>query len=190
MASGDAVAFAVKNVAYRVTFPILDADGDLVTGAGSLDSEVDKDAAGFADCTNEATEIATSSGMYYLDLTSGEMNADTVSIIVKSATGKTTPIVIYTIAAVGLPADVKGWLAAAAPALVGGRLDASVGAMASAVLTATAMAADAIGASEFSQAAADKVWATAARILTASTNFNDPDAAARSEEHTSELQSR
>lgn len=95
MASTDATPFPMKNVAYRVTFPILDADGDLVTGATSPDSEVSKDGGAFADCTNEATEIATSSGMYYLDLTSTEMNADTVAIIVKSGNGKTTPIVLY-----------------------------------------------------------------------------------------------
>lgn len=95
MASGDATAFPVKNQAYRVTFPILDADGDLVTGATSPDSEVSKDGGTFADCTNEATEIATNSGVYYLDLTSTEMNADTVAIIVKSGTGKTTTIVLY-----------------------------------------------------------------------------------------------
>lgn len=97
MAATDATLFPVKGQAYRVTFPILDADGDLVTGASSLDSEVSKDGATFADCTNEATEIATNSGMYYLDLTAAEMAADTVAIIVKTATSgaKTTPIVLY-----------------------------------------------------------------------------------------------
>lgn len=95
MASTDARPVPQKNVAYRVTFPILDADGDLVTGATSPDSEISKDGGTFADCTNEATEIATASGMYFLDLTSTEMNADTVAIIVKSGSGKTTPIVLY-----------------------------------------------------------------------------------------------
>lgn len=97
MASTDARPIPRKNVAYRVTFPILDADGDLVTGASSPDSEVSKDGGTFTDCTNEATEIATSSGMYYLDLTSTEMNADCVAIIVKTATSgaKTVPIVLY-----------------------------------------------------------------------------------------------
>jgi hypothetical protein len=98
MASTDAKAIPVKNTALRITFPILDADGDLVTGASSLDSEVSKDGGTFADCTNEATEIATASGMYYLDLTSGEMNGDTIAVIVKSGSGKTTPIVLYTAA--------------------------------------------------------------------------------------------
>jgi hypothetical protein len=97
MAASDARPVPQKNVAYRVTFPILDADGDLVTGAAGLDSEVSKDGDTFADCTNEATEIATNSGMYFLDLTSTEMNADTVAIIVKTSTSgaKTTAIVLY-----------------------------------------------------------------------------------------------
>lgn len=97
MASTDALPIPLKNTAYRVSFPIFDADGDLVTGATGLDSEVSKDGGTFADCTNEATEIATSSGMYYLDLTSTEMNADTVIIIVKTTTSgaKTTPIILY-----------------------------------------------------------------------------------------------
>lgn len=93
MASGDAKIFPLKNVAYRATFPLYDATGALVTGATSLDSEVSKDAGTFADCTNEATEIATASGIYYLDLTSTEMNADTVAVIVKSGTAKTQVLV-------------------------------------------------------------------------------------------------
>jgi hypothetical protein len=97
MASTDARGIPQKNVAYRVTFPIYDADGDLVTGAASLDSEISKDGGTFTDCTNEATEIASSSGIYYLDLSNTEMNADTVAIIVKTSTSgaKTTVLIMY-----------------------------------------------------------------------------------------------
>lgn len=97
MAASDATPFPRKGVAYRVTFPIYDADGDLVAGAAGLDSEISKDGGTFADCTNEATQIATSSGIYYLDLTATEMNADCVAIIVKTTTSgaKTTVIVLY-----------------------------------------------------------------------------------------------
>lgn len=97
MAATDATAIPIKNQAYRITFPIYDNDGDLVTAAAALDSEVSKDGGTFADCTNEATEIATSSGVYYLDLTATEMNADTVAIIVKTTTtdAKTTVLVLY-----------------------------------------------------------------------------------------------
>ena len=97
MATSDARPVPKKNVAFRVIFPILDADGDLVTAATGLDSEVSKDQGTFVDCANEAIEIATASGMYYLDLTATEMNADCVTIIVKTSTSgaKTTPIVMY-----------------------------------------------------------------------------------------------
>lgn len=109
MASTDAIPVPKKNTAFRVIFPIFDADGDLVTGATGLDSEVSKDQGTFADCTNEATEIATASGMYYLDLTSTEMNADCVAVIVKttSSGAKTTPIVLYPQEAGDIPVDVQ-----------------------------------------------------------------------------------
>lgn len=94
MASGDALPVPRKNTAYRVTFGIFKSDGTLITAAAGLDSEVSKDAGTFADCTNEATEIATSSGVYYLDLTSTEMNADTVCVLVKSSTTGAVPVVL------------------------------------------------------------------------------------------------
>ena len=108
MAAGDARWNPLKATAYRVTFPILDADGDLVTGATGLDSEVSKDGGTFTDCTNEATEIATNSGMYYLDLTSTEMDADTVAVIVKTSSSgaKTTAMVMYPIETADLPVNV------------------------------------------------------------------------------------
>jgi hypothetical protein len=97
MAASDAHPIPIKNKAFRVYFPILDADGDLVTGATGLDSERSIDGATFADCTNEATEVATASGMYYLDLTSAEMNADCTCVIVKttSSGAKTTVLTFY-----------------------------------------------------------------------------------------------
>jgi hypothetical protein len=96
-AAGDAHEYPIYGAHFRVVFPILDADGDLITGATGLDSERSIDCATFADCTNEATEIATSSGMYYLDLTGAEMTGSIITVIVKttSAGGKTTPITLY-----------------------------------------------------------------------------------------------
>ena len=96
MASTDARPVPRKNTAFRAYFPILDADGDPVTGATALDSEASIDGASFADCTNEATEIGTS-GIYYLDLTASEMNGDAVVVRVQtSSTGaKTTVLVFY-----------------------------------------------------------------------------------------------
>jgi hypothetical protein len=111
MAATDASPIPFKGQAYRVTFPILDADGDLVTAATGLDSEISKDGATYVDCTNEATEIATGSGMYFLDLTSTEMNADTVAVIVKttSSGAKTTPLILYPNKAGGLAVNVTAW---------------------------------------------------------------------------------
>lgn len=64
-------------------------------------------------------------------------------------------------------ADVQLWLGALVNALIAGRVDTSVGAMAADVVTAAAIATDAIGAAEFAQGAADKVWSSATRTLTA-----------------------
>lgn len=94
MASTDAKPIPIKNSAFRVTFGIFKSDGTLITSATALDSEVSKDGAAFADCTNEATEI--SQGIYYLDLTSTEMNADTVAVVVKtSSTGAVYPVFVF-----------------------------------------------------------------------------------------------
>lgn len=242
MASTDAKATPLWGVAHRAIFPILDADGDLVTGATGLDSEVSKDQGTFADCTNEATEIATSSGMYYLDLTATEMEADCVSVIVKTSSvgAKTTTLVLYTdpgtrtrkaqagangtvtldssasatddfyndqlvrivggtgagqarlisdyvgstkVASVvpnwatnpdstsifqvlpGGRVDVGQWVDSAPNTLVSGRIDSSVGAMASDVLTAAAIATGAIDADAIADNAID-AGAIAANAIT------------------------
>lgn len=155
MASTDAKPVPQKNVAFRVTFPILDADGDLVTGAAGLDSEVSKDGGTFADATSEATEIATSSGVYYLDLTQTEMNADTVAVIVKTSTvgAKTTTIVMYPEEAGDVRVNVTQFggtnLTAAA-----GIPEVKVASLAANSITSSVIAADAIGAS---QIAADAI---------------------------------
>lgn len=110
MASTDASPWPVKNQAFRATFDLRLNTGALNTGAAGLDSEVSKDAATFADCTNEATEIATSSGHYYLDLTSTEMNADTVCVQVKSSTTNavTQTLVLYPVS-ITEPSSAPSW---------------------------------------------------------------------------------
>jgi hypothetical protein len=97
MAASDAKLFALKNTAFRVTFPIYDNTGALVTGAAGLDSEVSIDGDDYVDCTNEAVEIGPSSGTYRLDLTAGEMNGDTIAVLVKTSTtdAKTTVLIFY-----------------------------------------------------------------------------------------------
>jgi len=82
---GDAHLFAFYGARLRIAFPIYDADGDLVTGAATLDSEISKDFGTPIDCANEAIEISTS-GLYYLDLTGTEMEAKFVSGVTKTST--------------------------------------------------------------------------------------------------------
>ncbi len=125
MAASDAIPVPRKNQAFRVYLTILDADGDPVTGATGLDSEVSKDAGAFADCTNEATEIAQ--GMYYLDLTASEMNADAVVVIVKTSTSgaKTTPIFLYPEEAGDVRANLVQWNRTTPNNLISGRVDAN-----------------------------------------------------------------
>lgn len=96
-ATTDASPRPLYGVAFRAYFPIFDNTGSLVTGAAGLDCEISKDGGTFADCTNEATEVATSSGMYYVDFTAAEMTARAVMIIQKTSTtnAKTTPMIFY-----------------------------------------------------------------------------------------------
>lgn len=94
MAATDARPIPLKNTAFRVYFGIYKNDGTLITGATGLDSEVSKDGAAFADCGSEATEI--SQGVYYLDLTNTEMDADCVVVVVKTtSTGAVTPVLTF-----------------------------------------------------------------------------------------------
>ena len=125
MAASDAKPIPKKGVAHRITFPIYSTTGALITGATALDSEVSKDGGTFADCTGEAGEIATASGVYALDLTATEMTADTVAVIVKtsSANAIIPVIVLY-------PEET-------------GDIRVSVTEMATDVITSTALAANA-----------------------------------------------
>ena len=93
----NALPYPIYGAPYTIVYPMLDADGDLVTGATTPDAEISKNGDTFADCTNESTEIATSSGVYYLTLTGTELTCDMASIIAKSATAgmKTTVATLY-----------------------------------------------------------------------------------------------
>jgi len=181
MASSDARPFPLKNTAYRVVFPILDNTGSLVSGAAGLDSEVSKDQATFADCTNEATEIATSSGIYYLDLTSTEMDADCVAVIVKTSTtdAKTTTLIFYPAESTDIPVNVTGWngTAVATPDTAGypkvtikdgtgtGEIDLTSGGVLVSAIAANAVNASALATDAVAEIA-DGVWdeATAGHV--------------------------
>jgi hypothetical protein len=112
VAASDAADQPIKGKAYRITFPVFDADGDLVTTGTGLTTaaEVSKDGGTFAACTNDPAEIATTSGFYYLDLTSTEMTADTVAVkvILGNAGSKPTALVLYPLD-LSEPAAVPGY---------------------------------------------------------------------------------
>jgi hypothetical protein len=93
-ARNNALPYPVYGLAWTVGFPLLDADGDPVSPS-SPDSEVSKNFDTYADCTNEATEVATSSGTCYLTLTAAEMTADVVMVRIQSTGAKTTILTLY-----------------------------------------------------------------------------------------------
>ena len=162
-----------KNAAFTWTFFIRDADGDLVSGAAALDVESSGDGAAFADVAG--AEVDEGEGNYSCPISAAEMNFDRVSLICKTGTAgaKTAAQVVYTatrqLLDLSFPAssgrstqvetdgmvhaDVKEHLGVAPNALLSGRYDASIGAMAAAVLTAAAIATDAITAAKIAAGA-------------------------------------
>jgi len=82
MAASDAMPLPKKNVGYRHYFALRDNAGALVTTWAGQDSNLSKDGANYVAATNEAVEIQTS-GTGYIDLTSGEMNYDHVTLKVE-----------------------------------------------------------------------------------------------------------
>lgn len=93
----NALPYPIYGAPFTIVFPILDADGDPVSGASGLDSEVSLNGDTFADVTtNEATEIG-SSGIYYLTVLAAQMTADIVAVRVQTSTSgaKTTILTLY-----------------------------------------------------------------------------------------------
>ncbi len=92
-----------KNVATVIMFPLFDSTTTtaLQSNATALDSEFDQfsdsgdNPDGFADCTNEATEVGAT-GQYYLILTQGEMNDDYITVQIKASDAITQTILIRT----------------------------------------------------------------------------------------------
>lgn len=103
----NALPYPVYGVPYGIVFPLLDADGDPISPS-SQDSEVSLNGDTFADCTNEAVEIASSSGSCYLLLTAAEMTADVVTVQIKSTGAKTTVLTLYPRKLVQLRAGTVG----------------------------------------------------------------------------------
>jgi len=92
-----------KNVATKILVPIVDADGDIVTGAAGLDTELTywddgTSAVNWTDLTAEATELQES-GWYELGIAQGEMNHDYIALRVQTSTSgaKTQHVLVRTI---------------------------------------------------------------------------------------------
>ena len=93
----NALPYPVYGAPFGLVVPIFNDTGALVPSAAGLDTELSKNGDTYTDATNEAAQIATNSGMYYLLLTATEMTADVVAGLVKTSTAKakTTPFVLY-----------------------------------------------------------------------------------------------
>ena len=102
MAATDAQPFPIKNKALRLTFPVFTAAGALVT-SGTMAVTISKDAGTFgnpnAGATN-ATQIATTSGVWYVDLGATDLNCDTLAVKISDGTNPPTVLVIYPVAIV------------------------------------------------------------------------------------------
>jgi parallel beta-helix repeat protein len=105
MASTDASLTPTKGKAFRAYMAILDSSGALVTGTLSgMDTEISQDGAAFGDATNEFTQIGTTWGIGYIELTADEMDNDAICGVVQTTQGADMPFVIYP----GKPFDVPG----------------------------------------------------------------------------------
>jgi len=94
MAASDAQPMPVRNRAYRETFPMFTSAGALVT-TGTMTVTISKDAGTFGNPSagaTTATQIATSSGVWYVDLSSTDMNCET--LVIKCTDGTNPPTII------------------------------------------------------------------------------------------------
>jgi hypothetical protein len=79
MAVGDALRIPIRGAAYRLHSALYTTAGALLTGLTGLTSLITKDD-GSATPGGTPIEIASNSGMIYLDLTATEMTADVVGV--------------------------------------------------------------------------------------------------------------
>lgn len=176
------------NEILTIGYPIYDNDGDPVTAAAGLDSEISQAGGAFADATNEAIEIAGGRGVYELVLTAAEMNNTRLYVITISSTvdSKDAVNVLYTqtraVDDLAFPTVAGRSIDVLATGEVGIDLDNAAGALGTAqfdaafftaalfaadAITASVIEANAIGASELAtdaigsaQIAADAIGAS------------------------------
>lgn len=118
-----------KNAAFLLVFPLLDSTTGLLKASATVTAQTRSlDGAAFGACTNAVAEI--SGGYYSLQLTDAEMNAQVVAVKVVATGALAMTATITT-------DDVQARLPAA---LVGGRMDSSVGAVVNGAIEAAAFA--------------------------------------------------
>lgn len=91
MAASDANVFPPKNTAYRIPLSFRKNDGTLITGWTGAASVVATDASSGAGGT--PTEIG-STGLGYLDLTSGQMNGELIQVLATVTNTDALPAIV------------------------------------------------------------------------------------------------
>ena len=84
--------FPIKGCRYTIPMLYLDADGD-PTDPTTPDTEISKDGAAFADCTEEVSTITGSNGAGYITLTGDELNCSLAIVAAKVASGPKATLV-------------------------------------------------------------------------------------------------
>lgn len=149
-----------RAVAYQISFPMYDSTTGLLKSGLSPTATVSKDGGNYAAVSDAPVEIQTS-GTYEFTLTGTEMTAGLVTVKV-TATGALS--VTITLTTDSVQADTDDIQTRLPAALVSGRMDTSVGAMAANVLTATAINADAITAAKVADGTIDAATFAAGAI--------------------------
>jgi hypothetical protein len=92
MASSDAKPIPLRNTAHRIYFGYHKNDGSLITSLSSGATRVIKDGTDGA-ASGTTTQVGTT-GVYYLDLTAGEMDTDCTVVKFSDATSGAIPVII------------------------------------------------------------------------------------------------
>lgn len=100
MAASDASTFPVKGQAFRLSAALFDNTGALIAvmgGLAGLAAKVSIDGGTLTNSTNAATEAPSVSGLVYLDLTTSEMNGNTVTVVFTctNTDANATVIILY-----------------------------------------------------------------------------------------------
>jgi hypothetical protein len=94
MANHTSHILRIKGARFTLLVPHFDDAGDLVAPT-TPDTEVSKDGAAFADCTEEVSQISGGNGNGIITITGDEMNASKVAIQAKDSGGSAKTTIIY-----------------------------------------------------------------------------------------------